>query len=193
MPLPSDFVLTNGEEFGLVRPRTFCKKNGTVSIDDSHPHNKRFTYRRVPVYNLERFDPIDNRNMMAEVCLWKWAMSPEYCSPVNKDKLIMKLFPNVSDISTTRIGRILSAAIAKPINYQTIDQYGNNEQRWSFQAPGEVIYGMEYMIIQWLPWYRRKYDGPEAMRTINDFREEMKFFEEQSYDEIREYFMVGKS
>ncbi len=172
-----NFIPSSYKTFGHDRPRNFMNKQN---------RSEPFTYRREPKYNVEKFDPIDPKNMLIELCLWKWARSQQYRSPVIKDDLMFNLFPTTGTITTTRVGRIIAAAVARPANHQ-FNHHGENMQGWSFKDPMDLAYGMEYMIIQWLPWHRRRRDGENTFTTLNEFRDELKFFEDQSYTDFKDY------
>lgn len=178
MPIATDFYATKPISIGLVRP--------------THVDGRPLSYNRVPQYNWDKLDPSDPLNMFIETSLWKWSFSTDFRIRIEKKRLLLDLFPNNGNITTTRVGRILSAAISRPINTQYNDQ-GFNVQCWTFGACGNLMYGMEHMILEWMPWFRWKQDRQNKEMQLQEFHDEMLMLRDYSEKDLREYFGIMKS
>lgn len=147
----------------------------------------RLFYRQVPKYNKKKYNPRDPENMIIQVRLMRWAASEEFTNVAEKNWLTGKILPDVPMPSKTRIGRILSSALPYRCNFQRNPgpgTGGRNLQFWRWQHPLEIQYGMEYMILEWLPdFVALVSNGAESVETGEQFEEELQILMDQTYDE----------
>lgn len=156
-------TLQTANQLGFVRPREY--------------RGVRLWYVDSINYDPKKYKPRDPANAFAQMRLYRWFqnLSQDSIQMIEKDRLMYLLFSDTNLVTKSRVGRILSMILQYPTNFQKnpcLTTGYRNIQLWRWGHRLEVIYGLEYLMLSWIPW---------AIPEITDagaYREELKFIVE---------------
>lgn len=106
---------------------------------------------------------------------------------VLKDNLMSKCFYDSPQVTKVRVGRLLRLILPYEPNFQRNPSESTGWRSlmfWRWQHPLEITYGLEHLMILWLPRLVES-DGGEC-RTSEDFLEELEIIRDQPPADDRE-------
>jgi len=171
-------ALVTAQRIGFVRPR---------EVD-----GVRLWYADSHSFDPKRYNATDPLNALAQIRLYRWFVRlPESAEQmVPKDWLMGQLFPDTPLVKKERIGRILTMCLQYHPNFQRNAQKateGRNVQYWRWSHPLDVVYGLEYLMLTWLPSY-------VEVNNSDDMQGELDVFAGQTpQDDLEFYRFLGEN
>ena len=132
----------------------------------------------------------DTDNILAEIRLYRFMVksyqsmekTEDMSGMVEKVVLMNHLFEDAPTITKTRVGRLLRLILPYHPNFQQNPLKKHDNPRtvmnWRWTHPADVIFGLEHLMVLWLPVYVNS-DGGNC-RTGEDYSEELQVLVDQS-------------
>lgn len=142
------------------------------------------------------FRLMDPDNVIAQLRLYRWFLreyerqkreiKPDYSGMIDKNDLLRQCFEDYPSVNKSRIGRLLRLIVQYETNFQQnrSPSTGNKViMNWRWSHSLEIAYGLEYLMLLWLPTVIEADGGICA--TDADFLEELEIIRNQSDEEDR--------
>lgn len=110
---------------------------------------------------------------------------------IEKNELMQRLFLDVPSVNKVRVGRLLRLILPYEPGFQknrAKSTGGRNVMMWRWSHCLEVVYGLEHLMLQWLPKFVNADDGQCC--TTEDFAEELEIIRDQTLREDHDIVSV---
>lgn len=108
----------------------------------------------------------------------------DYSGAIEKNELMERLFWDTPSVNKVRVGRLLRLILPYEPNFQknpAKSTGGRNVMMWRWSHSLEIVYGLEHLMLQWLPKFVNADDG--QCHTAEDFAEELEIIRDQTLQE----------
>ena len=160
-------------------------------------------YHRVDVRSNNLFVLREPNNVLCQLRMYRWMRKAwehrdktldhkekrkpgSFSECVLKDELCLQLFTDSPRVTKSRIGRMLRMVVPYETNFQrnrSPSTGGENLMFWRWCHYLEIVYGLEHLMVRWLPEISElstQDEWDEEMRLIRDSRPE------EDYDLVAE-------
>lgn len=138
------------------------------------------------------FRLLDPDNVMAQMRLYRWFLAEyerdkkradgNFSGMISKDDLMGQNFGDWPSANKHRVGRLLRLIVQYETNFQNRSAEGGMFWRWAH--PLDVVYGLEHLMLTWLPRVVEADDGSVA--DDDEYKEELEIIQGQTKEEDRD-------
>lgn len=152
----------------------------------------RLFYRTKHEYNPRQYNPFDPLNVLVQMRLYRRFLQEheraletgEFGNLIEKDRLMELVFPDQPRVKKQRVGRILRFCIQYEPGFQKNPAEATGWKSrfyWRWNHPLDIVYGLEYLMLSWLPTVVNADDG--ECNTAEDYAEELEVIRDQDAEE----------
>lgn len=150
-------------------------------------NNVRLHYNIRPKYNPNSYTVMDPDNILTQLRLYRYFRSRADSDPrlILKDQFMEECFVDSPQITKSRVGKIFKMIMPYKIHFQRnpSKQTGGVAQTlYKWRHPRELQYGLEFLILEWLPYYIEQTSN-DRIHTTEYFREELEILYGQNWKE----------
>lgn len=134
----------------------------------------------------KRYKHRDPMNAFVQIRLYRWfsALESDHAQQVVKDWLCQHLFADTPLVKKQRVGRIVQMCVQYPTNFQQNPSEatgGRNLQLWRWGHHLDMVYGLEYLMLNWVPYY-------SDVSTAEEYESELAIFRDASNSDDMEFY-----
>lgn len=147
-------------------------------------NNTRLYYHQTPQFNPKTYTIYDPDNILTQIKLFRYFRDKSESDPrvINKDQFMEDVFAEHPQISKLRVGRIFKIVMPYRIHLQRNPNKKNNhtaETLYQWRHPKELQYGLEFLILTWLPYFIERVSG-DKVKTEEEFIDELDILYDQT-------------
>lgn len=138
------------------------------------------------------FRLLDPDNVIAQLRLYRWfhrerskirrAEGTDFSGLMLKEEMMEDCFADSPTVTKVRVGRLLRLIVQYETNFQR-NARGQvpTQMFWRWSHPGDIIYGLEHLMLLWLPRVVEADGGSCA--SAEEFAEELEIIQGQTSEE----------
>lgn len=147
-------------------------------------NGKRIYYNQTPKFNPKTYTVFDPDNVLTQIKLYRYFRSRAVSDPViiTKDQFMEDVFSSHPQITKLRVGKIFKMIMPYKIHFQRnpSKQTGGVAQTlYKWRHPKELQYGLEFLILTWLPYFIEEVSD-DVINTAKLFIEELDILYDQT-------------
>lgn len=161
-------------------------------IRPAEAEGTRLFYRTKHDYNPRQYNPFDPLNVLVQMRLYRRFLQEaeraretgEFGNLIEKDHLMNLVFFDQPRVKKQRVGRILRFCIQYEPGFQRNPAEATgwkNRFYWRWNHPLEIVYGLEYLMLGWLPAVVNADDG--SCNTAEEYEEELEIIRDQDEED----------
>lgn len=139
-------------------------------------NGKRIYYNKTPKFNPATYTVFDPDNILTQIKLMRYFRNRKITDLriVTKDQFMEDVFCDHPQITKLRVGRIFKIVMPYRIHLQRPKAVS-----YKWRHPKELQYGLEFLILTWLPYFIEQVSG-DKISIAETFIEELDILYEQT-------------